>query len=223
VEYEGKNINRIDRELTDAIEEDPHLVLEAADAIIGNIDWYLQNLTLQTVAESVYDRYRDDLEEMIDYQAARHEIYENDRDSDDYEATRKKIDALDKPDDLELDVTVSLKGYNTSAGLAGVYVSILAALLLFIPTVAGVLKPWIWIGETLLFCGVVLLLLCTAMFMATSPGENLDVEKVLSFSQGIGFGSIVAVLGSLALLAGLAANATAGLKRLQRMLDPTSA
>ena len=36
VEYEGKNINRIDRELTKAMEADPHLPLEAADAIKVN-------------------------------------------------------------------------------------------------------------------------------------------------------------------------------------------
>jgi len=208
-----RSVEELD-DLEDAFEDSPKIIIELADATVYNLDWYVYHLTPQMIAESLYENFREPLIEMIEYKKAR-------RSGGRWDEPRSRMDRPDRaerPKPPRLDATVRLAGWRTATGAGALVVSLLALSLLVVAALAPVLKPWLWIGQMVLACVVVLLLLFAILFAITCPGADVEMGRVLEFSQGVSYGLFVELAGLALLLVGLGAAFLHGAQRIQQLL-----
>ncbi len=239
-EFEGKPEKAL-KVAGNALEDNPELALDIADAVVGNIDWYLENLTVQMIVEPAYDEMREYLQAGLAYKKRRNKVWrrvqELERELDegsggriDWEERYKRetelrgkveeeLGTLEEPELRELNFAVRLFGWKTGVGTAALALAVVTLLIVLSARHFKVLQRQRWIADLLLLCAAVILAIYIAVFFIATPGENVEIPNAIEFSQGVSVGVFVAIVGVGWLIAGLARSGLAGVRRLQEALE----
>jgi len=126
----------------------PKRMAEMGDAIISNIDWYMENLTLQMLLEPIY-------EDVI---------------------RGALIDGGGEP--RHGDVSFGLGGGKTTVGWLGLLLGIMALMPCVVSKLVPGQDGWVKVAEACLGFLVVPFLVALGIFVITTPGENLDFGAV---------------------------------------------
>lgn len=205
----GRDLTEIEDSL-DELEDSPEATLQVADALVPHLDWYAYRLTPQLIAEPIYDNFREYLQDLGEYREERQEAYRR----HDWRTTTRPAFQSRRPEPPDLDIRAALPGWRTGTGMGGLMIALLALGLLVFGALAPPVRRWLWIGQAVLAAAALIACAMGTVFIATCPGEDVDIGEALELSQGLNYGFIFAAAGLALLLVGLGGAAVAGARRL---------